>query len=225
MSDVPPKNAQNLTNMYTKIRYRAQLRQPVQVYDLISEIEDICRSYFWTYHCWDEDWSEPNSLSMTFDGQALQTEGHAPLKGISLQTGPKEEAVWLTFTPDGLLNNLFTLDDPMHTANDPKFPWLRTKVRWDDPQNFAGICKLFRFVADKYCRVFEVMEETGYWRHGDQQRLTAFMLSVSEGHRQLEEEIAALQLDEQVLPEKKYEIIKQLLVEFGQRYRPGGEEG
>jgi hypothetical protein len=52
--------------MYIKLRYRARLAHPAQVYELISEVEDICRSHGWPHRVWDRDWTQPADVSLEF---------------------------------------------------------------------------------------------------------------------------------------------------------------
>jgi hypothetical protein len=113
--------------MYIKLRYRARLAQPAQVYELIPEVEDICRSHGWPYRVWDEDWRQPAKVSGEFADGALHFEGHAPLKGVTFQIGDSE-TVWLTFQADGVLQSLMTLTEPTFTADDADSPWQRVKT-------------------------------------------------------------------------------------------------
>lgn len=203
--------------MYTKIRYRGLLRHPADVERLIGEVGDICESNSWQYNIWQEDWSKPNTLKMNFVDGAIHCEGHAPLKGVSFSTRPGDETIWLTFTPDGMLNSLFTLNNPTFTANDKDYPWSRVKIRLDDPKTFAAVCNLFRFVADKYFADFQIMEETGYWEHGNLARLEKYLEQRTLREHQLEDELAAVQSDETLDPAKKEEIIWDLMRQFGKR--------
>jgi len=206
--------------MYLKIRYRGRLRQPSEVSQLTDELEDICKSNGWKYHIWSEDWSKANTLKMNVEDGAVRFEGHAPLKGISFNPGPGMETTWLTFTPDGMLNSPFTLQDQTFTADDKTYPWNRVKTRFGDTKTHTEICNLFRFVADKYCDDFQVMEETGYWMHGDMARLEKFMNQVAAEYTSLEEEMAVIEADENIEPEKKREIMYELLRQFGTRNQP-----
>jgi hypothetical protein len=200
---------------YFKIRYRGRLRHSNEVMQLADEVEDICQSNGWKSHRWEEDWSKPDTVRMSLDEGALHTEGHAPLKGISFNPGPEMESIWLTFTPDGILNSLITLNDPTFTADDHTYPWNRVKTRFGDVNTHAEICNLFRYVADKYCSDFEVNEETGYWIHQDRERLEKFMNQIAEKDKQLEEELAAVYADENLDPEQKRAIMYDLMRQFG----------
>lgn len=191
-------------NLYHKIRYRGRLKNPTDLPQLIHETEDICRSQGWPHHIWDEDWAQPSSITLTMEDGAMKFEGHAPLKGISFTIGTSE-TVWLTFMPDGTLQSLFTLTDPTFTANDADFPWQRVKTSHDDPLNFLAICKLFRYLARRYFDPFEVREESGYWQHGDDDKLIAWMDDFSLRHQQMEEELAAIMADDSLTAEEKRE--------------------
>jgi hypothetical protein len=210
-----------MTNTFTiKLRYRGRLRTPAEVHSLIHETEDICHSNGWKYHTWDEDWSLPNSLHSEFTGNALHFEGHAPLKGISFSIR-QSETVWLTFTPDGVLHSLMTLVEPDFTGDSIDMPWERVKTGFDGAVTHLALCKLFRYLSGKYFEVFEVNDESGYWAHGDDARLTIWMDKLVQSNQQLEEEMAALEEDESLSPDEQSERMMQLLKEFGEKFRPG----
>lgn len=192
--------------MYLKIRYRARLRDTAEIYAFTDEVEDICRSNGWESHRWDEDWSAPQSVSMHWNEGRIQVDGHAPLKGISLKTGPENETLWLTFTPDGHLNTFFTLQDPTFTAHDAEYPWNRVKVQEGDIRNFVAICTLFRFIAEKYMADLEVMEETGFWQHNDLGKLQRFMDRIAH----TADEAVALYQDKTIPPDEKRALMSKL---------------
>ena len=197
--------------MYIKLRYRARLTDPVQVEALSEEVEDICRSNGWKYHRWEEDWALPNTLRLGNTDGALHFEGHAPLRGVAFTPHPDCESVWLTFTPDGQLQSLFTLQDPTFTAEDAGYPWNRVKTGFDGAKTHLAICKLFRFLEKKYFADLQVMDESGYEK---------WMEEFSQDSRMLEEELAALRADTSLDPVKKKEIMFSLFRQFGQKMRP-----
>ncbi|HRI58255.1 MAG TPA: hypothetical protein PK228_00960 [Saprospiraceae bacterium] len=94
------------------------------------------------------------------------------------------------------------------------------KTRFGDTGTHAKICNLFRFVADKYCEDFQVMEETGYWIHGDLILLEKFMSQSAIAYNQLEKELAMIEADDSIEPEKKRELMYDLLRQFGESNRP-----
>ncbi|MCF8243840.1 MAG: hypothetical protein K9J37_02010 [Saprospiraceae bacterium] len=208
--------------LYIKLRYRGKLKDPADVQVLIHETEDICRSNGWKYQVWNKDWAKPQSLTMEFTGSAVEFEGHAPLKGISFSIG-ESETVWLTFQPDGVLQSLMTLADPGFTATAADVPWQRVKTGYDGAVTHLAVCKLFRYLAGKYFEVFEVMDESGYWDHGDDDRLTAWMNDFSQAQHQLDEEMGAIDADKSLSPTEKRDMSFRLLKAFGERFRPGGE--
>lgn len=208
--------------MHLKVRYRAQLAQPAQVDQLITEVEDICRSHAWPHLVWDEDWNQADKLRAELADGDLHFEGHAPLKGISFQID-KSETVWLTFQADGRLQSLMTLASPTLTANDADFPWQRVKTGMDGGKTHLALCKLFRYLGPKYCSILEVEDESGYWEKGgeDEDFLTwmeAFLLA----SQQLEAELAALAADTSISSEKHRETMYHLVRAFGQRFPKGG---
>lgn len=207
--------------IYIKLRYRGRLNNPADVHQLILETEDICRINDWSFHVWDEDWRKELNLSHSFSGEALKFEGHAPLKGISFSV-ENSETVWLTFSPDGTLNSLMTLTDPTFTGDDEYFPWQRVKTGFDGAKTHLALCKLFRHLAHRYFEVFEVMDESGYWQHGDDDRLTVWMDDLQREHQQFEDEMAVIEADESLTPEQKRVMFYRLIRDFGEKFRVGG---
>jgi len=207
--------------VYIKLRYRGRLKDPAGVQQLIHETEDICRSHGWAYLVWDEDWSKPAGVTSAFTAEALEFEGHAPLKGISFSIG-ESETVWLTFQPDGELQSLFTLSDPTFTGDAVDMPWQRVKTGYDGATTHLAVCKLFRFLAAKYFEVFEVRDESGYWDHRDDARYTAWIEAFSQGQLHLEEELDAIEADETLSPKQKHDRMYQILHAFGEKFPPGG---
>lgn len=206
---------------YLKLRYRAQLAQPAQVYELITEVEDICRSNGWPHRRWDMDWGQPASVRSEWVDGGLHFDGHAPLKGVTFQVG-ESETVWLTFQADGMLKSLMTLADPTFTANDADFPWERVKTCFDGATTHIALCKLFRYLEGKYCARFEVMDESGYWERGDDARFTAWIEAFALASQQFEEEVEALDSDERLSKEERSQAFYKLLRELGERFPPGG---
>lgn len=208
--------------MYIKLRYRARLAQPAQIHELISEVEDICQSHGWPYRVWDEDWQQPADVSGEFADGAINFKGHAPLKGVTFQIGDSE-TVWLTFQADGVLQSLMTLAEPTFTADDEYFPWQRVKTGLDGGKTHLALCKLFRYLSDRYCAAFDVLDESGYWdKGGDDAHFLAWMEAFVLASQQLEAELEALSANDTLSDEEHRKAMYRLLQDFGGRFRKGG---
>ena len=208
-----------MSDFYIKIRYRGKLKQPNDVYQLIKETEDICRTNGWQYRVWDEDWSQPESLSMQGSIEGLNFEGHAPLKGISLTIG-ETETIWLTFLPDGLLQSLLTIVDPTFFLEDAAFPWQRAKTGYDGATTHLALCKLLRYLANKYFAVFEVLDESGYWEHGNDAKFTKWINTAIENHDLFSKGLDAIYSDTSLSKEERGNKLRQLGKKFGtKRYK------
>ena len=205
-------------NIHIKLRYRGKLKHPQEVQQLILETEDICRTNGWSHNIWDEDWSKPSDLKMGFSGQKIQTEGHAPLKGISFNIG-ESETVWLTFLPNGLLHSLTTLANPVFFLNDAEFPWQRVKTGFDGATTHLAVCKLFRYLADKYFETFEVLDESNYWLEADDAKFTVWITNLTRDHSILQEELDSIAENKSISTEQKTKMTYRLLNEFGEKYR------
>ncbi len=203
---------------YIKIRYRGRLKSPSDVKQLITETEDICASNSWTFKIWDEDWNEPQTVHLNPSGQGMSFEGHAPLKGISFSVGASEN-IWLTFTPDGMLQSLFTLVHPTFFLDDEKFPWQRVKTGYDGAKSHIEMCKLFRYLEGRYFEIFEVMDESGYWEERDDAKFTKWMNDYIHDSQLLEEETNAILADESLTIDQKRERSFRLIKEHGEKYQ------
>ena len=203
---------------YLKVRYRGKLKNPKDVYPLIAETEDICRSNNWTHKIWDEDWSKPPSITTNFTKDALGFDGHAPLKGLTFGIG-ETEIIWLTFSPQGIIQSLFTLADPTFFLNDADFPWQRVKTSSNDAKTHIALCKLFRYLAGKYFEIFEVLDESNYWNHGDDAKFMEWMQHLTLDHRIMEEELDAIMEDESLGKEERRNKIHRIIKAFGEKYR------
>ena len=206
---------------YIKIRYRGRLKSPSDVQQLITETEDICQSNGWTSKIWEEDWDEPQTVDLNASSQGMSFEGHAPLKGISFSIG-ESEGIWLTFTPDGMLQSLFTLVNPTFFGNDEAFPWQRVKTGFDGPKSHIEMCKLFRYLESKYFEVFEVLDESGYWEERNDAKFTKWMNGLIRDDKILEEEMAAIKENTLLSKDQKYERTMQLIKDYGEKYRRKG---
>ena len=209
-----------MSDFYLKIRYRGQLRQPNDVFQLIKETEDICRTNGWSYRVWEEDWTAPQTLTMEFRDGAMNFEGHAPLKGISFSIGDSE-GIWLTFLPNGLLHSLLTLTDPTFFLDDATFPWQRVKTGHDKGAGHLALCKLFKHLAKKYFKVFEVLDESGYWEHGDDAKFIDWINTAIRNHELFSQGLDAIYNDESLSKEERRNKLRELGKNFGTRRYEG----
>jgi len=206
--------------MYLKLRYRARLADLALVDQMADEVADICDSNGWKYHRWDDDWRKPTDVQIGESEEGINFEGEAGLRGIHFSPGPQCETIWLTFSANGMLNSLFTLENPTFTAEDPDYPWNRVKTGFDGAKTHIEICNLFRFLEKKYFSDCQMLDESGYWQHGDKARCEKWMDEVTRAHDTLDEEIAALESDPSIDPKTRHKIFYGLIKQFGERYKP-----
>jgi hypothetical protein len=112
-----------------------------------------------------------------------------------------------------------TLVDPDFTGDDVDMPWERVKTGFDGAVTHLAICKLFRYLADKYFDLFEVMDESGYWAHGDDARFTNWLEDISRSFQQFQEEMDALAEDDSLSPSEHRKRMRQLLDGYGDKFR------
>ncbi|MEM6321744.1 MAG: hypothetical protein AAF960_29055 [Bacteroidota bacterium] len=207
-------------NIYIKVRYRGRLKNTEDLPKIISETEDICKTNGWTHRIWDKDWDQPSTVNLALENGALHFDGHAALKGITLSVGDTE-LIWLTFTRDGLLQSLFTLADPTYFLNDDKFPWQRVKTGYNGGKTHIALCKLFRYLANKYFERFEVMDESGYWQHQDDDRFLQWINDYKHNHQLFSEELEAINEDDSLSKEEKRKRTYELYGEYKEKFMRG----
>lgn len=197
-----------------KLRYHGRLTHPKDAEELANEVEDICRTNGWRYNRWDEDWSKANSVKMAISEGVIVVRGHAPLRGITFSPHNDSETVWLTFTPDGVLNSLFTLADRNWTSSEGGHAWHRVQTGFDGAKTHLLICNLFGYLQKKYFLDFDCDDESGFWKHKDEDRLEKFMFDLGEKIAQMEEELEALESDDSISQEDKNKIYKDILKQY-----------
>jgi hypothetical protein len=141
------------------LRYRGRLQNPHHAELLRQEVEEICGIQGWPHQLWQENWA---------DHAAKQ----AGLRGISFNTFPGAEMVWLTFYPDGVLQSLISRLNPTFMGHEADIPWQRMRIRLDRPDIHLSVCRLLRYLSGRYFEHFEVEDDSGYWQHRDEARFT-----------------------------------------------------
>jgi hypothetical protein len=206
-------------SLFVKLKYRGRLSHPDKVFPMLLEMEDICRANGWKYHAWDEDWDRPATLNFELENGTLLFEGHAPVKGITFNPGKEYETVWLTFDRHSVLQSLFTLNQPVAIQQDADIPWHRVKTCFDGPVTHISLCKLFKFLSDKYFDYFDVQDETGYWAHRDDQKLANWVTDKTEAMSLMNEEINALMADQSIDKETRRAIMYDLFRIHGENFK------
>ncbi len=148
------------------LRYRGRIA-PSDLNSLRQEVEEICSIQGWPYQIWDESWSESDSPPKS-------------LRGISFTTCPGAEMVWLTFQSDGVLQSLISRLNPTFVGKETDVPWQRMRIRLDEAAIHLSVCRLLRYLSTQYFELFEVQDESGYWQHEDEARLSQH-LKAAEG--------------------------------------------
>ncbi|MCB0636846.1 MAG: hypothetical protein KDC54_09535, partial [Lewinella sp.] len=156
--------------MGVTLHYRGRLRAPELVRELTEEVQDICKTNGWSYRLHELEMDEgidPKVIHYVSGKQATSI----PLRGIHFQPHPESESVMLTFTPDGrLLPIVSVLAGTAYPTLDDMF-WAHTKTQFASAETHAVLCKLLRYLADKYFSEWEVLDEAQYWETGDLEKL------------------------------------------------------
>jgi len=135
--------------MGVTIHYRGRLRRKEDIQALTNEVEDLCKSAQWKYKLWDG--MDPAK----------------PLQGISFQTHPESESVWMTFDKAGVLHNFFSIDGTIEYRDEEGYPYCFTKTQFAGVEAHIVVCKLLRFIGEKYFEDWKVNDEGLYYGTGD----------------------------------------------------------
>ncbi len=183
--------------MGVTLHYRGRLRQPTDVQPLTAELEDICRTSGWKFKLLDFPDPEP---------------GDEPFSGITFQPHPESESVWMLFNERGELSHPFA-----GRPDDGSLPWSFTKTQMAGAATHKAICDLFRYLEGKWFEVFELIDETNYWKTGDEQLLQEYFDYLNDAIRFMDDALNSLPEGEANM--KK---IKEIAEQFRQRRKPPG---
>ncbi|MBC7776461.1 MAG: hypothetical protein H7246_13590 [Phycisphaerae bacterium] len=179
--------------MGVTIHYRGRLRQKKDIEAITLEVEDLCKSAHWKYHLW-------NGM-----------DENKPLHGISFQTHPESESVWMTFDKEGVLHNFFSIDGTVDYHDEEGYPWNFTKTQFAGVEAHIVVCKLLRFLGDKYFEDWKVMDEGRYYETGDATYLKQVMDFISDAINDLSESLTDI-------PAKDGESLVQYITDIAKRF-------
>ncbi len=157
--------------MGVTIHYRGRLRRKADIQTLTNEVEDLCKSAQWKYDLWDG------------------MDNAKPLHGISFQTHPESESIWMTFDKAGVLHNYFTIDGTIDYRDKEGYPWCFTKTQFAGVEAHIVVCKLLRFLGDKYFEDWKIHDEGRYYDTGDVVYLKKVMDFISDAINDLSESL------------------------------------
>ncbi len=157
--------------MGVSIHYRGALQEPLQVFALCEDLEDVAASMGWDCTKLNEDWTRPNTAQLEHNETGPEITGHLPLKGVSLNVHPECESVSFFFDSEGKLQDVMTMMMVRDGAIDPEHAYVHVKTQFASPETHITIVKLLRYLKKKYIPDLEVMDEGEYWETGDQENL------------------------------------------------------
>jgi hypothetical protein len=201
--------------LFIKLYYAGILADPQTADELALEVEQICKINNWKHLVWEEDWSKLTKLHHNTEGLS-DFEEHAPLRGITFNPHPDCETIWLTFTPDGMMNSIMTLQDPNFTREDASgLSWNRVKMGFDGAITHIKICKLFHFLEKKYFKTFEIHDQTGFWIDNDEARCIDWFEKEETLSEIMNAEIQRIYGDDSIPKEEKRVRFLELQTKFG----------
>ena len=139
--------------MGLSIHFSGVIKDTAEIDNLVQEVEDICKTFNWSY-----DLVHPED---------------DPVKGISF--GPDGcEPIFLTFLPDGKLCSLLSFVLKKRNPDQPFEPFytISVKTQYAGMDAHMAVIKLLKYVQEKYFREFNLRDEGYYWETGDQEILT-----------------------------------------------------
>jgi hypothetical protein len=148
------------------LHYSVRLRDMKRLPELVSEVEDICKTLKWDYYLFDDTFEVP-AHTMPLES----TEGDPKvirLKGILFS--PTEcEPVFLTFTPDGWSSTFLNLQMPEQIAEigTKLMYWVNVKTQYAGEDIHIALVHLLKYLEKKYFSHVEVDDEGNYWETMD----------------------------------------------------------
>ncbi len=180
--------------MGVTIHYRGRLRHKEDIQTLSDEVEDLCKSAHWKYHLWDG------------------LDEAKPLQGISFQTHPESESIWMTFDKSGVLHNFFTIDDTVDYPDEEGLPYCFTKTQFAGVETHIVTSKLLRFLGEKYFdKSWKVVDEGLYHETGDVTHLKELMDFLNDAINDLSESL-------ETIPTKEGDTLEQHILGIMQQF-------
>jgi len=145
--------------MGLSFHYRGSINKYSEIDQLITEVEDICKSLQWDYHILNKEGAvnTANADDPKFINYSIKD-----LRGISVC--PEEsEPLSLTFLPN---KNLccpakLMVNDPV--TNDLMIEVIHTKTQFAGPDTHIALMKLLKYLKEKYIHNLDVNDEGLYW--------------------------------------------------------------
>ena len=157
------------------IHYTGKIKHQNQIKPLTDEIKDICHSLKWKYQELDMEFGVGGLLiEETEDTPQI----HA--KGITF-TPPESETFNFLFTKKGY--QVSAINIIAHTEGDfnEAEQWISTKTQFSGAEIHIAICKLLKYLAEKYFEKFEVLDEGNYWGIEDEAKTRATFQQYNHG--------------------------------------------
>lgn len=173
--------------------YRGRLNTPKDIPAITNELEDICISAEWKYRIYDESNNELRKL---------------PFRGISFLPHPKSENVWMLFLNDGTL--FFPLSGETEEATDT-LAWSSTKTQFAGADTHIALCRLFKYLSDRWFAQFEVIDDGGFWGEENSKALRKNIGIVNDAITALEEGLSGLSTEEMESVEQRVKDILEAL--------------
>jgi len=102
----------------------------------------------------------------------------------------------MTFYTEGVLHNLFSNDGTIDYRDEDGYPFCFTKTQFAGVKAHIVVCKLLRFLGDKYFEDRKVKDESRYYDTGDVVYLKKVMDFISDAINDLSESL-------EIIPEKE----------------------
>lgn len=126
--------------MGLSIHYQGKLKDKSLIDDITNEVKDICVSFQWQYHLFDDEL----------------------VKGICFSP-PECEPLFFTFNKKGILYSPISLQYEIEPAD-----IISTKTQFAGIEVHKVIIKLLKHVQAKYFSEFELTDEGNYWETDDE---------------------------------------------------------
>lgn len=196
------------------IHYKGSINDLALIDQIQQEMVDICQSMNWEYHLWNEDQSKPYDAELIHTNSGAKTEGHIPLRGISIITDPENESLDLLFNPQGQLSS-FMLEILKHNGTLSKdHNWIFVKTQFGSVDSHIAIVKVLQYLKQTYIPDLEVKDEGEYWETGDKEHLMGKRGFLLGKMAQFEKALSSIEFEGEPTTEELVEKIEEVLTKM-----------
>ena len=172
--------------MGLSIHYDGKLKNGSDLKELLNEVAETCKTFDWYHEIFNDEFPRSNSEKILRKHEVY---------GMAF-TPPDCETVFLCFEPDGTMKN--PLWKMLEDDSDDELKEITTtsvKTQSAGIETHKQIINLFKYLEKKYFSEFSMYDESGFWDHGDLEKLREKMVITERTVKLIEERLNTKRLE------------------------------